>query len=91
MKTKFWFQRFIIFTGIKVIKNKIENGKIETLYRNYNIQHEENYIVVMLSFLKIFPFHIHFKFKKFLRFKQIGEVFLFINKFVLYLVNFKTK
>ena len=42
MKTKFWFQRFIIFTGIKVIKNKIENGKIETLDRNYNIQREEN-------------------------------------------------
>jgi len=49
------------------------------------------YIVVMLSFLKIFPFLIQFKFKNVQRFKQFGEVFLIINKFVLNLVNFKTK
>jgi hypothetical protein len=45
----------------------------------------------MLTFLKIYPFHIQFKVKNFQRFKQFGEVFLIINKFVLNLVNFKTK
>jgi hypothetical protein len=34
--------RAAVVGGIKVIKNKIENGKIVTLNRYNNIQHEEN-------------------------------------------------